>query len=77
MKSLQNKLSKQVDKKSTDNLDDHLANVMSFLMTHYPDNALQKFEEASFLLKQRKLDELEKWLKTQDMRNYKHAFASS
>lgn len=41
------------------------------LILHYPDNALQKLEEVSYLIKHEKDHKLEDYLKTSDMRNYK------
>ena len=41
------------------------------LILHYPDNALEKLEEVSFLLKHQDKFDMEKFLKMSDLRNYK------
>ena len=58
---------KSADRKS--NLLDHVQSVFQELIVHYPKDSLDKFEEVSYLLKQDK-NELEKFLKTIDNRNY-------
>lgn len=49
------------------NLDEHLASVISFLISHYPDKALAKLEEVSHLMRKNPAG-LEAWLKTEDFR---------
>jgi len=49
----------------------HLQEVMKKLILHYPDNALEKLEEVSYLLKNADTHDMEKFLKVSDMRNYK------
>ena len=39
---------------------------------HYPENALEKLEEVSFLLKNADKLDISKFLKLQDIRNYKN-----
>lgn len=49
----------------------HLQEVFKILILHYPDNALEKLEEVSFLLKNGDKYQIEKFLKMSDIRNYK------
>ena len=42
------------------------------LILHYPENALEKLEEVSFLLKHSDTFDITKFLKLQDIRNYKN-----
>jgi hypothetical protein len=39
--------------RSDNSLGNHLQRVFSFLVDHYPNNALEKLEEASWLLKKK------------------------
>ena len=41
------------------------------MILHYPDNALEKLEEVSFLLKNANAYDIEQFLKMSDVRNYK------
>lgn len=47
----------------------HLEKVFKELILHYPDKALEKFEEVSYLIKQGK--DLTEYLKVEDWRDYK------
>lgn len=49
----------------------HLQKVFKTLILHYPDNALEKLEEVSFLLKNAEKYQIEQFLKISDVRNYK------
>ena len=40
------------------------------MVRHYPDNAMDKLEEVSYLLKNGSID-MEKFIKKEDIRNYK------
>jgi len=44
---------------------DHLTDVIDQLVMHYPDQALLKFEEVSYLLKNRDTIKIEEFIKTQ------------
>ena len=50
----------------------HLQEVFKILILHYPENALEKLEEVSFLLKHSDTFDITKFLKLQDIRNYKN-----
>ena len=52
------------------NLYEHLQEVFQTLILHYPDSALEKIEEVSFLIKHGDKLKLEDYLRTSDMRNY-------
>lgn len=43
---------------------------MDFLCVNYPDEAIVKFEEVSYLIKQNDEAKLRQFLKTQDVRRY-------
>ena len=60
--------------KSTKGVDlyTHLQEVFKKLILHYPDQALEKLEEVSYLLKHNDTLKLEDFLKVSDMRNYKN-----
>lgn len=45
------------------------------MILHYPDNALEKLEEVSFLLKNANQYDIDKFLKTSDIRSYKDVCA--
>lgn len=47
---------------------EHLNKVFKSLILHYPDQALEKFEEVSYLIKQD--ENLSKYLNVEDIRNY-------
>ena len=49
------------------NLDEHLNKLFNFLILHYPGQALEKFEEVSYLIKHGK--DLTQFLKTSDDRD--------
>jgi len=59
--------------KSTKGVDlySHLQEVFKKLILHYPDQALEKLEEVSYLLKHNDTLRIEDFLKVSDMRNYK------
>lgn len=48
----------------------HLQEVLKKLIIHYPDQALEKLEEVSYLLKNADTHNIEMFLKVSDMRNY-------
>ena len=52
------------------NLYEHLQEVFQTLILHYPESALEKIEEVSFLIKHGDKLKLEDYLRTSDMRNY-------
>ena len=63
---------------SSKNLYEHVIDVMDFLVVNYPFEALEKFEEVSYLIKQGSIEKIEKFLCTEDRRNYaKHCDASA
>lgn len=47
------------------NLYDHLIDIMDFLVVNYPQDALHKFEEVSYLIKENDPVKLQKFLRTQ------------
>lgn len=49
----------------------HMQEVFKVLILHYPDNALEKLEEVSFLLKNANAYDIEQFLKMSDIRSYK------
>jgi hypothetical protein len=51
-------------------LAEHLQKLFNFLVLHYPGQALEKFEEASYLL--RTGGDISKFLKVDDNRDYKN-----
>jgi hypothetical protein len=46
-------------------------NIFKLLVRHYPNDALAKFEEVSYLLKNSDSINIEKFLRIKDIRNYK------
>lgn len=66
---LKNKLQGMNDQDLHTNLDNHIQAVFNKLITCYPDQALAKLEEVSYLLKH-KPDSLGEWLRTEDCRSY-------
>ena len=61
-------LIKAVNQAGKDDLALHLRNLFGFLLLHYPGQAFEKFEEASYLLKNNA--DINKFLKTFDVRDY-------
>ena len=55
---------------SSTNLYEHVVNVVDFIVRNYPRQALERFEEVSYLIKQGDKAKLEKFLQTQDCRDY-------
>lgn len=56
-----------LDSKNTDkvkNLFDHIIEVMDFLVINYPDEAILRFEEVSYLIKKNDPVKLKQFLKT-------------
>ena len=51
-------------------LDEHLVDVMDFLTVNYPDQALLKFEEVSYLIKQNDVEKVKAFLAKDDIREY-------
>lgn len=49
----------------------HLQEVFKHLILHYPDQALEKLEEVSYLLKHQGNLKTEDFLKLSDIRNYR------
>lgn len=67
------------DAKNSDkikNLYDHIIDVMDFLVVNYPDDALIKFEEVSYLIKHGDHDKLHKFLRS-SVRKYNAQHDSS
>jgi len=56
------------NKEGEGNLEEHLQKLFNFLILHYPGQALNKFEEASYLIKH-KMD-VNQFLKIKDDRDY-------
>ena len=52
-----------------------MQNVFKTLILHYPDNALEKLEEVSYLLKHSDTHDLEQFLKVSEIRNYRDVCA--
>lgn len=63
-------LLKNVKNQKGEDLYTHLQEVFKVLILHYPDNALEKLEEVSFLLKHQDKFDMQKFLKMSDIRNY-------
>jgi len=68
MNNLHEVLIKAVNQAGQDDLAQHLRNLFGFLLLHYPGQAYEKFEEASYLLKNKA--DINKFLKTFDIRDY-------
>ena len=68
-------LLKNIKNAKGEDLYTHLQEVFKVLILHYPDNALEKLEEVSFLLKNADQYDIEKFLKMSDIRNYKDVCA--
>ena len=66
--SLRKVLKAAVNKNGGGNLEDHIQKVFNFLIQHYPHQALEKLEEASYLLKTDK--DISCFMKVADERNY-------
>lgn len=47
----------------------HLLEVFSLLIKHYPDDALDKIEEVSYLIKNKENKKLTDWLLVEELRN--------
>jgi radial spoke head protein 4/6 len=67
-------LKQSTNKQGEGNLEDHLQKLFNFLILHYPNQALEKFEEASYLIKNGK--DISKFLKVSDDRDYRDLFES-
>jgi hypothetical protein len=74
--TLKNKVSAIKPKGEGVDLDEHLSQVFSFLIKHYPDSALAKFEEVSYLLR-KKPNEVGQWLRTGEMKDFKTMMANN
>jgi hypothetical protein len=61
-------LKQSVNKTGDGNLEDHLQKLFNFLILHYPDQALAKFEEASYLIKHGK--DISQFMKVSEDRDY-------
>ena len=57
-------------KSGSRNLYDHVSEVLSHLVMYYPDQALQRLEEVSYLLKRQDTVALEEFLRIHDKRQY-------
>lgn len=66
---------KDVKNAKGEDLYTHLQAVFKILILHYPDNAIEKLEEVSFLLKNANKYDIEKFLKMSDIRSYKDVCA--
>lgn len=55
-------------KDKNDNLLDHMGDVFGKIINHFPKNAVEKFEEVSYLTKQKA--DLSTYLKVEENRNY-------
>ena len=61
---------KNIKSKTGKDLYSHLQQVFRTLILHYPDKALEKIEEVSYLIKKGDELKLTDYLQTSDMRNY-------
>lgn len=61
---------RNIKSKSGKDLYSHLQEVFRVLILHYPDKALEKMEEVSYLIKMGDELKLTDYLRTSDMRNY-------
>ena len=52
------------------NLYAHLVEVLNYLIVHYPEDALNKFEEVSYLYKHHDEIQVEEFLRLQDIKEY-------
>ena len=52
------------------NLFEHVVDVMDFLIINYPREAIEKIEEVSFAIKQGDINQLNRFLLTEDKRPY-------
>ena len=68
--TLQNTL-RTIKSSKGDDLLTHLQNVFKVLILHYPDQALDKLEEVSYLLKNADTHKIEDFLKVSDTRTYR------
>lgn len=57
-----------VNKQGEGNLEEHLQQLFNFLILHYPGQALEKFEEASYLIKHKM--PIEQFMRIKDDRDY-------
>lgn len=57
-----------VNKQGQGNLEEHLQKLFNFLILHYPQQAIEKFEEASYLIKHGM--PLDQFMKIKDDRDY-------
>lgn len=55
---------------SQNNLYEHIVEVIDKLVVHYPDAALEKFEEVSYLLKHQGQIDINQFLKLTEQLNY-------
>ena len=54
----------------------HVKRVFKVLVKHYPNNALQKLEEVSYLLRNSDTHHIDDFLKIQDLHNYEEVAKS-
>lgn len=66
--NLRKVLKASVNKQGEGNLEQHLQKLFNFLLQHYPNQALAKFEEASYLLKSEK--DISQFMRCADEREY-------
>ena len=65
------KILKEIKSTKGTDLFAHLQEVFKKLILHYPDQALEKLEEVSYLLKHADVHQIENFLKVSDFRNNK------
>lgn len=74
LKQAQAKLMKILDASrfatSSKTLFEHVVAVVDFLVRNYPNQAIEKFEEVSYLIKHGDKEKLKQFLLTQDCRDY-------
>jgi len=67
-------LSQNKNKSGPGDLAEHLQKMFNFFILHYPGQALQKFEEVSFLIKRG--EDVSKYLKIDDDHDYRQLAAN-
>jgi len=67
-------LSQNKNKSGPGDLAEHLQKMFNFFILHYPGQALQKFEEFSFLIKRG--EDVSKYLKIDDDHDYRQLAAN-
>ena len=72
--NLYNLLASNKNKSGTGDLSEHLQKMFNFFIQHYPGQALQKFEEVSYLIKQGQ--DISKYLKIDNDHDYRQLAAN-